>query len=130
MKKFSKFCIVGICNTVITFCIYYMLSEQVGINYMVSSFAGYVAGVANSFTMNRHWTFHSKDCRVLAQFVRFAVINTISLGVNLLVLYICVERIAIHKLPAQCVAIGLSTIVNFTGNKIAVFQEQENGNAF
>jgi len=41
-----------------------------GINYILSSFTGYTAGVINSFVLNRSWTFHNNNKKVTVQFAR------------------------------------------------------------
>ena len=94
MKRLAKFCIVGLCNTTITFFTYYLLVEAAHINYMISSIIGYVFGLVNSFIINKRWTFHNIESKVAAQFMRFIFINLISLGANLTILYLNVECLA------------------------------------
>jgi len=125
MKKFVKFCLVGLCNTFITFYTFYLLSELAGINYILSSFTGYTAGMINSFALNRSWTFHNNNKKVTVQFARFIMVNLIALGINLLVMYIGVEHFRINKLIAQLFAMIFSTLVNFTGSTALVFKDKQ-----
>lgn len=121
IKKFIKFCVVGIVNTSITFCIFYLLSETMGINYLVSSLLGYIAGVICSFSFNKRWTFNNKDNKAILQFGKFIILNLLSLGINLLILYICVKVFFISKVISQIVATGFTTAFNFLGSKVFVF---------
>lgn len=125
MKRFVKFCFVGACNTAVTFCMYYLLYGIVGINYILSSFIGYTAGLANSFALNRHWTFRSGDRKAAAQFMRFALVNIVSLGANLLILFICAEWLGMNKLVSQLLATGFTTIINYIGSAVVVFRVKE-----
>ncbi|TDT50818.1 GtrA family protein [Fonticella tunisiensis] len=121
MKRFVKFCAVGVANTIISFVTFYVLSEILGVNYLISSFTGYVAGVANSFILNKKWTFGDNDNKVLPQFLKFAVLNVFSLGINLLIMYICVDKFNLLKTLSQIIATGATTVVNYIGSKTAVF---------
>jgi putative flippase GtrA len=121
MKKFIKFCLVGVCNTALTFAVFYILSEVLRVNYLLGSFLGYIAGVINSFILNKLWTFQNRDKAIGMQFTRFAVVNAISLGINLFIMYICVERLHIAKMAAQIIATGFSTVTNYLGSRVLVF---------
>jgi putative flippase GtrA len=121
MKSFVKFCTIGVVNTAITFSIFYFLNQIMGVNYLASSFMGYIAGVISSFSFNKSWTFNNKDSNSIFQFAKFTILNLFSLGINLLILYICVEKFLIPKVAAQIVATGFTTICNFLGSKIFVF---------
>lgn len=121
MKKFGRFCIVGISNSLISFVVFYVFSQQLGINYLMSSFIGYTSGVANSFIWNKIWTFRDQNPRLLGQFIKFVVINIISLCLNLLVLFTMVESLHLVKTIAQLIAMGFSMVANYLGSKIVVF---------
>lgn len=121
MKKFTRFCVVGLSNSAISFLVFYILSQQLGVHYLLGSFIGYISGIANSFIWNKIWTFHDHSSRLLGQFIKFLAINIISLGINLLVLYTLVENIHLVKTIAQLVAMGFSTVANYMGSKIMVF---------
>ena len=125
MKNFIKFCFVGVCNPVLTFLAFYVLSEVLGINYLLSSSLGYIIGVINSFILNKLWTFKNNDKAIGTQFTRFAIVNVISLGVNLFVMYLCVQRLQISKMPAQIIATGFSTIINYVGSRVLVFNRDD-----
>ena len=123
MKKFIRFGLVGFCNTTITFGVFYLLSEVIGVNYMLSSLVGYALGVVNSFILNKKWTFADTDKRILQQLLKFTVVNLVSLGVNLSVLYIGVEMFHLAKTIAQIMAVGFSIVANFAGSRLFVFAE-------
>ena len=125
MKKFIRFGLVGFSNTTITFGVFYLLSEVLGVNYMLSSLVGYALGVVNSFILNKKWTFADTDKRILQQLLKFTVVNLVSLGVNLSVLYIGVEVFHLAKTIAQIMAVGFSIVANFIGSRLFVFAEAD-----
>lgn len=122
MKKFIKFCFVGVSNTAVTFCVFFVLSKILGLNYLFSSFVGYTFGVINSFILNKKWTFNDRNSRFVLQFMRFSIVNIVSLGINLAIMYICVERFFISIVLAQIIATGFTTVVNYLGSKAIVFE--------
>lgn len=121
MIKIIKFCIVGGINTLITLFLFYTLNKILGVNYIFSTVIGYLIGMVNSYVLNKKWTFHDDDKRVVFQFAKFALINSISLGINLFIMYIFVDKLHMDSMLSQICATGFSTISNFIGNKLVVF---------
>lgn len=121
MIRLIKFCIVGGINTLITLLTFYLLNKILGINYLVGSVIGYIAGMCNSYILNKRWTFHDKDDRVALQFIKFIIVNSMSLGINLLIMYILVDRLSLDSMLSQVLATGFSTISNYVGSKLLVF---------
>ncbi|MBC2580458.1 GtrA family protein [Clostridium sp. DJ247] len=123
--KLIKFCIVGGTNTLITLLFFYILNKVLHINYLTSSLISYICGMINSYILNKKWTFHDKDKRVILQFAKFIVVNCISLGINLLVIYMLVNKFYIDSMLSQVFATGFSTISNYVGNRLLVFPHLE-----
>ena len=122
MIKIIKFCIVGGINTLITLILFYILNKILGVNYIFSTVIGYLIGMINSYILNKKWTFHDDDKRVVFQFVKFAVVNSISLGINLLIMYIFVDKLHMDSMLSQICATGFTTLSNFIGSKVVVFR--------
>ena len=60
IRQAVKFGIVGIFNTLLTLVIIWLLTKKAGCSESFSNFVGYLAGLINSFFLNRKWTFGSK----------------------------------------------------------------------
>jgi len=123
IKQFVKFALVGIVNTLTNLTILYILTDFFGIYYMVSAVFGFLVAVTNSFIMNSFWTFKEtsgvnrrKECS------RFFVVSISALIVNLSFLYIFTEFFGIYYLLSQILAVGVATIVSFSGNKFWTFK--------
>lgn len=119
--KLIKFCIVGAVNTLITLICFYFFNKILYINYMISTIAGYAIGMLNSYNLNKKWTFHDDDERLFSQFSKFIITNTISLGINILIMYILVDILNFESMLSQIFATGFSTISNYIGSKYLVF---------
>lgn len=119
--QFIIFSFIGVLNTVIHYVLFLLLFRLFGAPVMVSSALGYLVGMVNSFFLNRHWTFKISGTDMGPEFIRFIVVNLVSLGVNLLVLQMLVSQANIMPEIAQGVAILGALVVNFSGNKLWTF---------
>ena len=75
-----------------------------------------VVATLNSYALNRRWTFHSSGRRA-REVVRFYVVSTGGLAVNLGLLYVAVDDATVPKLVAQLLVIPLVSVVTFAWNR-------------
>lgn len=121
-KQMTKFSLVGVLNTGIDFGVFMLLVRVVMIDSIISNVISYSCGVINSYFFNRAWTFKVKRKLGFAEFIKFAIVNLISLGISTLVLYYFEDVIGIHVYLSKLIAILFSMAVNFIGSKLMVFQ--------
>jgi len=119
--QFVKFGIVGISNTLITFIVYTILLKVFGVWYIAASAIGFIVGATNGFLLNRRWTFAGHRGDALTP-VRWAVVQTGGLGINLGLLYVFVHDANIDKLVAQALATVVVTITTFLANRAWTFR--------
>jgi len=121
LVQFVKFGIVGISNTLITFAVYTVLLKVFGVWYLAASAIGFVAGAINGFLLNRRWTFagHVGDAFTP---VRWGIVQTGGLGINLLLLYVFVHGAHLDKLVAQALATVAVTVSTFFVNRAWTFK--------
>jgi putative flippase GtrA len=116
-RQFLVFSLIGLLNTAVHLCVFLLLFRAFGVPMLLASAIGYASGVANSYFMNRRWTFRVSAPPNTAEFLRFALVNLVSLAVNLAVLEFLVRSVGIVPEAAQIAAIAASLVVNFAGNK-------------
>ncbi|MBB6091636.1 putative flippase GtrA [Povalibacter uvarum] len=116
-RQFLVFALIGVINTAVHFVVFVLLLRVFGVPMLAASAIGYCAGVANSYVMNRLWTFKVTTRANSKEFLRFAAVNVVSLGINLLVLKYLTESAGLGPEVAQIGAIGASLVANFAGNK-------------
>jgi putative flippase GtrA len=98
----------------------FVLALHAGVHYLAAAAISFLVAVTNNYTWNRLWTFRSTRGHVAYQGLRFLVISTLSLLLNLLFLAALVET-GVPEIVAQAVAIVVVTPLNFAGNKIWSF---------
>lgn len=133
-----KFGLVGVLNTLVDFLVFQTLNLLLGWVY-AAQVAGFTCGVVNSYLWNSSWTFKEERTRTLREMSLFLVVNLVSLGVSLGVIWLCREVFGVTNewaaqwMPkaisgfvkgdtvAKLIATFFSIIVNFIGNRLFVF---------
>lgn len=121
MKKFIKFGLVGVLNTLITIIIFNLL-RAAGIDMIKANIIGFIFGMINSYFWNNIWVFKSNS-KDIATIFKFIVVNLIVMGINTVILILLVENIGINEIIAQVVALTITTAINFIGNKVWTFNK-------
>ena len=125
LKQFIKFSLVGLLNTAIHYGIFISLYDFLGVYHLFASGIGFCFAMTNSYVINKRWTFQSRGSDVRGEFVRFFIVNLISLSINLGSMAVLVELFLIHPPVAQFVTIGLTLAVNFLGNRFWTFKVKQ-----
>lgn len=92
-----RFALVGLTNFVVSFSVFYLsfhyLPEAVKRLVPVAALANvlaYLAGMVNSFLLNRSWTFRASG-NAAVQALRFTVVNLTSLALSTAVMFLFVD---------------------------------------
>ena len=117
VRQFVKYGIVGASNTVLTFIIYTVLVEVLGVEYVIALLAGYVVGSLNSYMLNRHWTFRAGHLAHTSVGPRFATVQIVAIGVNAALLVLFVDGLHVHKILAQAILTVPVLAVTFFVNR-------------
>ena len=121
LVQFVKFGIVGVSNTLLSLAIYALLVEGLGVWYLAASAIGFVVGAVNGFLLNRRWTFRGHVGDALTP-VRWGVVQSCGLLLNLGLVALCVESLGLGKLLAQAVAIAIVVVLTFVANRAWTFR--------
>lgn len=124
IRQFVIFAMVGVANTAVHYCVFLLLLHAFSVPALIASGIGYCAGVANSYVLNKTFTFRQSGAANGVEFARFALINGVSLGINLGVMKLVLTTTTLRPEFAQIVAIGASLLANFAGSRWWVFRGQ------
>ena len=122
VRQFLVYACVGLLNTAVHFAIFMLLLRVFGVPVLIASTIGYTAGVANSYFMNRIWTFAVTTRANTTEFGKFALVNVVSLLLNLAVLHQLTTVVGLTAEVSQAIAIAVSLVANFAGNKWWAFR--------
>lgn len=131
--QFVKFCIVGLSNTIISYCIYagtllllqaYRLFPQ--IDYLISQLFGFIVSVAWSFFWNRKYVFNttSKQGSWLRALIKTYISYAFTgLFLNSILSILWIEQLHVHKLIAPILNLLITIPLNFLLNKFWAFRK-------
>jgi Predicted membrane protein len=122
-KQLSRFSMIGVINTLIDFTLFTIVHSLFGVSYVLSQGLGYSLGVANSFLLNKKWTF--KDRKVnkksFHEFLQFVVVNLISLIITMIAMNLLVKNLNLNVYIAKVMVTVIAQVTNFLGYKLWVF---------
>lgn len=118
IKELLKF-LVGGGSAVITDYVVYRMLLSVGTNMSLSKAISYICGAIIGFIINKLWTFESKGFSKL-EIIRYILLYAVSAGINAGINKAVMLVIGIQLLAFLC-ATGVSTVINFLGQKYFVF---------
>jgi len=120
LPSFIKFGFVGALNSGIDFTVFALLLS-VGCEELPAQCAAYTCGVANSYLMNRSWTF--KDSAAdKGHLFRFLAVNATLLLLTSVVLHACMDSLAWPLWLGKLAATGSGSILNYAGSRLWVFR--------
>lgn len=124
-RHFGKFVVVGLLCTGINYSIFFVCFSVLQLHYIPAAIIAYVLSLSVGYQLNESWTFkhHGQSHRSWRIFVRYIAVYLFSLGLNIGILWILVDRFSMHPLLADVLAIGQSTITNFAGLNFFVFHK-------
>lgn len=98
LAQFLKFGAVGIFCFFIDYLTFKLCSSVLGIHYVIASVLGFVISVVVNYILSMKFVFESKeDMSRRKEFVIFVVLSLIGLGLNTLIIYICIDGIYLHS---------------------------------
>lgn len=131
-KKFLKFCLVGVANTLFGTGVMYALYNLAGCSYWLSSAMNYILGSILSYFLNKYYTFQYKK-RDWGTILRFAA----NIAVCYLIAYGAAKPLVRSLLEgagqkvqdnvAMLVGMVLFVALNYLGQRFFAFREPEAG---
>lgn len=120
LLQFIKFCLVGTSGMILDFGLTYFLKERINVHRYVSSATGFLCAATSNFSLNRYWTFESRNPNVFHEVVFFFIFALAGVMLNTLFL-IFFEKQNLNFYLSKFFAIVLTTIWNFTTNYFFTF---------
>ncbi len=100
----------------------YILTEWLGVQYLVSAAIAFIIGLTFNYILSNLivFTTHRLNNRWL-EFSIFAIIGVIGLGLNELIMYCACEMIGLHYMIAKLISTALVFFWNFFARKLTLF---------
>ena len=112
-KELLRFLVAGLSAVGTDLGVYYLLSSYT--EEALAKGVSFFTGTVVAYIINKYWTFEQKE-KSYTEMVKFGVLYLFSLTVNVLVNQFILDTFE-HKFIAFIIATGVSTCINFVGQK-------------
>lgn len=120
IKQIINFGIVGVISFIIDYSIFWILSEKLHVYYLIANACSFTCSVIINYILNLKYVFSSSGSNKKREFVMYIILNIIGLGINQIVMKICVAFLNIVALGAKIIATGVVMVYNFISRKILI----------
>ena len=118
-QQITRFSVVGGSAFLIDYGIMILLTELCGINYLISSAISFTVSVIYNYLLSVHWVFNVTEDRSQKQdFAVFIVLSVIGLGLNQLIMWVCVDKLQVFYMISKIGATAIVMVYNFITRKI------------
>ncbi|MBU4369527.1 GtrA family protein [Patescibacteria group bacterium] len=124
LRQLSRFVVVGGLSAAINFLILYSFTEWLNVWYLISCILGFIFSAIFNFLVNKFWTFNNliKGKQAFNQLLRFSVIASSGLLINILIIYSFTEFVGFDYRISWVFACLIVLFWNFGFNKFWTFK--------
>ena len=117
--QFMKFGVVGFLAFCIDYGLFLLMCQVFGIHYLVASTTSFTLSTIFNYVCSMRYVFKGRaDQSKAQQFAIFFVLSVIGLGVNQLVLWLCVDVLSVPAWFGKLVATAIVMVFNFVTRKM------------
>ena len=120
-RRFVKFCLAGGSGVLINLGLLALLTEVIGVFYVLSAAIAIEASILNNFTWNELWTFRDRrtptSSAVGVRLAKFNLISLVGLGIQIGLLLLFTEVVGFYYIVSAMIGIITATAFNFVFNK-------------
>ena len=122
-KHAFKYYLVGTSGILVNLGILFVLTEFVGLWYLLSSTIAIYASITSNFLLNKTWTFRDTAIKQhsFLMYGKFIGVSLVGMGIQLGFNYIFVEKLSVYYLLAALMSIMIASSVNFVLNRRLTF---------
>jgi dolichol-phosphate mannosyltransferase len=122
-KHAFKYYLVGASGILVNLGILFVLTEYVGVWYLLSSSIAIYVSITSNFLLNKAWTFRDTVMkqRSFLMYGKFIGVSLVGMGIQLGFNYIFVEKLSVYYLLAALISIVIASSVNFVLNRRLTF---------
>ncbi|WP_251551943.1 GtrA family protein [Neobacillus muris] len=125
IKEMISYIIFGVLTTLVNIVCYAVLAKFFNIDYKIATSIAWLISVIFAFVTNKIFVFNSKDMgfKVLVkELLSFLFFRLLSYGIDLGMMIVLVEWIAMDDMLAKILANIVVVIINFFASKFLIFK--------
>lgn len=120
--RFLKFCTVGVVGIIVNEGLLWLLTEFVGLFYLMSSIFAIEFSIISNFILNDIWTFKKeRKGEYLKRFVKFNLARALALVVNFGILWF-LTSLGLYYLLSNLIGIAIATLVTYSTSLLWIWK--------
>ena len=124
-KETILYVIFGILTTIVNLIAYYLFSNIININYLISNAIAWIISVVFAYITNKFFVFNSsyinKDV-IIEEFIKFMNCRFISGLSEVVLLFLFVDLLLMNDIVAKLIIGVLVVLINFIFSKVFIFK--------
>jgi putative flippase GtrA len=126
MRQFAQYVLAGGLAFAFDFTALFLLTESVGVHYLVSASLAFLIGLATNYLLCIAWIFdHRAQKNQAYEVAIFSLIGLAGLLLNNLVMFLLTEFVGLHYLISRAQAAVLILLFNFSLKRFLLFSESK-----
>lgn len=93
-------------------------------SYLINIVLSWLTSLVFAFFMNRKYVFKSKNNKIKQEFLSFTISRLLTLGMEILFMYLLVDLIQLNDLIAKVIIQFLVFLANYLFGKFIVFKKE------
>lgn len=122
-RQFIIYSVIGLTSVVLDFSIFFILSQILGVNYLIANIISSLVGISNSFLWNTLFNFKISDF-FWHRFLCFYAVGLAGLALSSGLLYVFIGLLGLPAVIVKFGSLVIIVIVQFNLNKYLTFREQ------
>ncbi len=120
VRQILKFGVVGGGAFLIDYSVLYLLTEFVGIHYLISSVISFIVSLIFNYILSIYWVFDVTKKQTSREVFVFVILSVIGLLINQVVMYAGSDLLHIYYMLTKLVATFIVMVWNFVTRKIFI----------
>ena len=125
-KRQILYLFFGGCTTLVNVAVYGLCAHMAALPTTLSTAIAWAASVLFAYLTNRTWVFESRAHTVsdiLREAWSFLLCRLATGGLDLVIMYLCVDRFGLPDMPVKVLSNVLVIILNYAASKLIVFSK-------
>lgn len=121
-QQFFTYCFFAGISAIVDLSIVFILTDLLGIYYVISILISYPVALTTNFVLNKHLNFKNKSRKYFSQISIFIIVNLLSLALSLLITYILTEFLLIWYLLSRVISLLITAFFSFAMHRLYTFR--------
>ena len=127
-KEVLNYLVFGVLTTVVNWIVFQVFNAGFSIHWSIANVIAWICSVLFAYITNRKFVFKSASRNIIREIALFVQFRLVSLFLEMLVLFILIERLSVAPFTSKVIAAVIVVAANYFFSKVIVFKERRSEN--